>query len=210
MQFNEFLEEKTKELAKPVEDFIGTLAVYEGEAEEQSDKLCLDAYYKAVDAVRIWLRLVELLDMTEARYMESVAVLHLPDDDITVSVSTRAILDTNQSRGSSKDFNAVIEGFDIGWRDLLVTPIGEMSDVTLKHVLGVADNPVMLLYRHLGDLLHLIHNILSMPLHDQIPANVLLTEELLREHGIQDVLGVYKMDKVLFDIDSFFESQVTY
>lgn len=207
MKAMDFFTEQTKELAKPVYDFIGTLAVYEGEADKESDKQCRDAYYKALDAVKIWLRLLELLGMMEAEYMESVTVLHLPEDDIRINVSTRTFAVSGTDGGGEKAFHSEIPGFDPGCRELIATPIGEMGSTTLTYILGVEDNPVKLLYGHLGDILHCIHNILSMPLHDEVPADAILTAELLEEHGIQDVLGVYKMDKILFDIYDFFHRQ---
>ena len=152
--------------------------------------------------------MVELVNMTESKYRESFAVLHLPDDDIENTLIARSILSSNEVEGEHKRYTIEVENYVQDYRELIRTPIGELSDMVLEYILGVADNPVMLLYNPLGDLLHGIHNILSMPIHDEVPADVVLTAELLEEHGIQDVIGVYKMDKILFDISDFFENYV--
>lgn len=206
MNFNDFLQEKTKEYSAVVKDFTEVLALYEGEAEEQINDACMEAYYKAVDAVRLWIRLVEQVDLLESNYMESIAVLHLPTDDIRISVSARAILASDVDVDGAKAIVPEIEGYDLGYEELLGTPIGEMGFHTLQKILEIEDNPVKILYLHFQDLLHCIHNMLSMPLHDELPPDTILTEELLAEHGIQDVLEVHKMDKILFNVEDFFKN----
>lgn len=205
MNFNEYLEEKTKEYSKVVQDFTDVLALYEGEADEQINKACIDAYSKAIDAVRMWVRLVGQLNLLEAKYVESVTVLHLPEDDLNISINARAVVLSNTDGNSGKELHTDIEGYNGGSEETIGTPIGEMGSDMLRKILEIKDNPVVLMYRHLGDLLHCIHNMLSMPLHDGLSGDVILTKELLAEHEIQDVLHVYKMDKVLFNIEDFFK-----
>lgn len=206
MQFNDYLEEKTKEYSKVVQDFTEVLALYEGESDEQVNDACVTAYSKALDAVRMWVRLVGQLNLLEAQYMESTTLLHMPEDDITVNISTRvSILSSVNSNGGRKLYTD-IEGYNPGREEVIVTPIGEMGSDMLNKILEIKDNPVMLLYKHFGDLLHCIHNILSMPLHDELSGDVILTAELLAEHGINDVLHVYKMDKSLYWVNKFFKS----
>lgn len=205
MDFNKYLEEKTKEYSKVVQDFTECLALYEGEADEQSNKTCLDAYDKALDAVRLWVRLVGQVNMLESKYMESVTLLHLPENDLNISITARAVKFTAIDGQDGRVVHSEIEGYIDGSEEGIATPIGEMGSDMLQKILEIEDNPVMLMYTHLGDLLHCIHNMLSMPLHDELSGDVVLTKELLAEHEIQDVLHVYKMDKVLFNINEFFK-----
>lgn len=223
MKMDGFLAEKTRELAEPVKDFMGTLAIYEGEVEPEINRACEAAYDKALDAVREWLRVVSLLELINTNQLLTESELDVPGGRIVVysesKVSTlKDVLDKPNNYEFCDDFS----NYDKSHGEKADTPIGQVSVELLKYILRVEGNPVKLLYTHLGDLVHGIRNILSLPLHsdtsmvtdwDSIAEDskdavegMLLTDEFLKEHGIQDVIGVHKYESLLFDISKFFES----
>lgn len=223
MKMDGFLAEKTRELAEPVKDFMGTLAIYEGEVEPEINRACEAAYDKALDAIREWLRVVSLLELINTNQLLTESELDVPGGRIVVysesKVSTlKDVLDKPNNYEFCDDFS----NYDKSHGEKADTPIGQVSVELLKYILRVEGNPVKLLYTHLGDLVHGIRNILSLPLHsdtsmvkdwDSIAEDskdavegMLLTDEFLKEHGIQDVIGVHKYETLLFDISKFFES----
>lgn len=223
MKMDGFLAEKTRELAEPVKDFMGTLAIYEGEVEPEINRACEAAYDKALDAVREWLRVVSLLELINTNQLLTESELTVPGSRITVhsesKVSTlKDVLDKPNNYEFCDDFS----NYDKSHGEKADTPIGQVSVELLKYILRVEGNPVKLLYTHLGDLVHGIRNILSLPLHsdtsmvtdwDSIAEDskdavegMLLTDEFLKEHNVQDVLDVHKYETLLYDIDKFFNS----
>lgn len=223
MKMDGFLAEKTRELAEPVKDFMGTLAIYEGEVEPEINRACEAAYDKALDAVREWLRVVSLLELINTNQPLTESELNVPGSRITVhSESTVSTLKNVLDKPNNYEFCDDFSNYDKSHGEKADTPIGQVSVELLKYILRVEGNPVKLLYTHLGDLVHGIRNILSLPLHsdtsmvtdwDSIAEDskdavegMLLTDEFLKEHGIQDVIGVHKYESLLFDISKFFES----
>ena len=88
--------------------------------------------------------------------------------------------------------------------EMLQTPIGELDWFTMRMVIDVPVNPVKELYGFFEDLIHQMHNIIIMPTHRDSDDN-LLSEEILEEEGITDVLGVHSFDSMWYSLrDEFF------
>lgn len=242
MKIEKLLAKKTEELAEPVKEFMGTLALYEGEVEPEINKTCLEAYDNALKAVRNWLRVVSALELAVTDYMYSDSELHFPGGNIVVHSETKVtLLGGILERPNNYEF--VVDDEESGAMDFLPedadsfmsadvfidkphgervdTPIGQLSVGMLRLIMEIEDNPVKMLYLHLGDLLHAIRNMLSLPLHSDTSMveaweklgarckdaseSTMLTDVFLKEHGIQDVIGVHKFETLLYDIDKFFE-----
>lgn len=169
------------------------LAVYEDNMPNmKNDAELLVSYNKAVDACRTWLKAVlaaELVSETEKDISAAVSLL-LPDRRLDVTIYT-----------SEFPFGG---GINADIEEKIHTPIGTMSLLVYRMLVDIPDNPVRELYGFFEDLLHQLHNIIIMPNHRDGDDDM-LSMDMLEEEGIIDVLGVYKVDSLFYNIRDFFD-----
>lgn len=111
-----------------VEEFIKkAMPIYQGMANEQRDKRCMELYLKALDEVKSWLSWVIHRDMEVNYYMSVYVKLNLPLGGIYLKV------------GHREDDHSYLH-----------SPIGDMDYVTYLAIVRESDNPVILLYKYLS------------------------------------------------------------
>ncbi|MBQ8198946.1 MAG: hypothetical protein IJZ76_05930 [Lachnospiraceae bacterium] len=172
------------------------LGVYEGDDTPslKNDAEFLAGYMKAIDVTKTWLRAVLAAEVVgDAREdTEAIVKLILPDRELEESIYVYT------------DMPPIKEGEYCDMPEMLQTPIGEMDWFTYRMIVDVPVNPVKELYCYFADLIHQMHNIIIMPNHRDGDDN-LLSEEILEEEGIIDVLGVHSFDAMWYSLrDDFF------
>lgn len=191
----EYLKALGEETALIVKELTeGTnLAVYEDTSPNAlNDAEVIASYNKAVDACRTWLKAVlaaEVVSETEKDISAAVSLL-LPDRRLDVTIYT-----------SEFPFGG---GINADIEEKIHTPIGTMSLFVYRMLVDIPDNPVRELYGFFEDLLHQLHNIIIMPNHRDGDDDM-LSMDMLEEEGIIDVLGVYKVDSLFYNIRDFFD-----
>ena len=211
-QLHAALEAESRELAQPVRKFAVTAAVYRGDKDVSVESQCWDAYLDALNAVKRWLRMASLLDLSESLRTEAYTLLYLPGEDLQVEIRVNAdtcipvrnfpgVLFPVQD-AESEAMRRLLERpacFHRGSYEMLHTPIGRMDSFVYHCLTEVRDNPVRLLYRHFVLLLEQIRGMLK----EQGAPDGVLEEELLADYGIHDVIGVYRLDSSLAGADKF-------
>lgn len=192
-----YLMDKAEEYAKPVRDFIdNNRPVYKGSVMDYNDEKCLVDYEEAVSACREWLRCVQgVLCLENEAYIRSQYVaLELPDRLVEVEVCNG---------------NSAFACRDIFSKELEVvkTPIGTMNYLTYCLLLTIKDNPVQLLYRHLGKLRKSLHALLTLERHCGSDC-IIVGDDLLDENGIVDLLRVHDMDVMLSHVEEFLNGEL--
>ncbi len=199
-QFNH-LKALGEEMASVVKEQFSdgsNLGVYEDAMpSSKNDAEFLAGYAKAIDATRTWLRAVLAAEVVgDAREdIEARVKLILPDRELEESIYVYT------------DMLPIKEGEYGDMPELLQTPIGSMSWFTYRMIIDTPVNPIKELYGFFEDLIHQIHNIIIMPTHRDGDDN-LLSEEILEEEGIIDVLGVHSFDAMWYSLrDDFFKDK---
>lgn len=177
-----------KEYADQVRDgFCHELMIYEAEEQDSSlDLAASHAYHEAIDVCCKWLREVLLEELVLHPEYQSVSCrLSLPSGDCELEVGVKA------------------SGVFVGGitPQVIFTPIGAMSDVVLRTILMNEDNPVTVMFRHLGVLSNHLHNLLAM----RGLTETIITQDVLIAQGIHDTIMVHEMDGILYNIDGFFK-----
>lgn len=217
-QLHAALEAESRELAQPVRKFAVTAAVYRGDKDVSVESQCWDAYLDALNAVKRWLRMASLLDLSESLRTEAYTLLYLPGEDLQVEIRVNAdtcipvrnfpgVLFPVQD-AESEAVRKLLERpacFHRGSYEMLHTPIGRMDSFVYHCLTEVRDNPVSLLYRHFVLLLEQIRGMLK----EQGAPDGVLEEELLADYGIHDVIGVYRLDSSLAGADKFLDGKGT-
>lgn len=196
----EYVVKKGIELNQPVQDFIDNhLTVYEGEPELDSDAQTHRDFEKAVEACCRWVRTVLCLDIVGSKVSSKQrAVLQLPDKRLNICVEDvpSDVFDGGTALLWSSDAPAYVQ-------ELVQTPIGDISYSLYRAIIDAPVNPIRTLYLYFHLLLRNIHTILSLREDDDF-----ITKSLLEDENIVDVLGVYRLDGVLSNIDDFLKGQV--
>lgn len=184
----EFLEKKAEVLSKPVMDFMDSQVVYQTEdtdCEEVSGRNEKAKFLKVTEATREWLRAVALCSMLENRkkVREEVSLV-VPDDDVSVSVS----------------MDGVFCDHYIEQGDVAQTPIGVIDAYVYEAILGVKNNPIILLYQFFDEQLRKERSLMAGKDGSSTP---ILTRSVLERYGVNDVLGVYRMESLMQGINAF-------
>lgn len=167
--------------------FCEELTIYEANEQDHSlDMAATYAYREAIDICGKWLREVLLEELAMHPEYDTVRCsLNLPAGDLEMEVGVKVC---GASAGGMRP-------------QIMQTPIGDMSDVVLRTILMNEDNPVTVLFKHLGVLSHHIHNLLAM----RGQEDTIITQDILMANGIQDTLMIHEMDGILYNIDEFFK-----
>ena len=182
--------------------------------EEGNDRDCKNNYLFMQRDIKNWLRVVLMLDMLNNRKDKASAVIYLPGKNIEVEVHTFAEIHIPDGIKPFECANYSWEGnynsvaslcmdlpyFDNTAPDTLKTPIGVMDSFVLEAVLGVEPNPIIGVFEVLSGLNKQLHSFLS---ERGYSSNVVLTDELLAEYGIKDVLNVHVFDTKYPIIEKF-------
>ena len=91
-QLHAALEAESRELAQPVRKFAVTAAVYRGDKDVSVESQCWDAYLDALNAVKRWLRMASLLDLSESLRTEAYTLLYLPGEDLQVEIDRKSVV----------------------------------------------------------------------------------------------------------------------
>ncbi len=215
-QLQSALRAESRELSQPVRKFAGTEAVYAGEEDGLLDAQCWEAYLDALDAVRRWLRIASLLDLSESLRTETHTLLYLPGEDLQVDVCVEAEVCMPVRNVPGVLFPAQGAGSEVmrrqwerpacfhrGSYEGISTPIGRMDSFLYRCLVEVRENPVSLIYRHFARLLEKTRGMLRA----QGAPDGVMEEGLLADYGIHDVIGVYRLDSSLAGVDRFLDGR---
>lgn len=185
------LENASKYAEQVRKGFCKELIVYEADRPDNTlDLKASDCYHETVDLCCRWMRQASLgILLMNPEYQSLRCTLRLPSGDSEIEVGVKA---SDESAGG------------IFIPQVVFTPIGAMSDAVLRTLLAIEDNPITVMYRHLGVLSNHLHNLLAM----RGQSEAILTQDILMANGIQDPIMVHEMDGILYNIDDFFDRKV--
>ena len=159
--------------------------VYKGEADQDTQERCLYLYSESLKDVKEWLRSTMCEAMAELHLLEDKAILYLPLENLTVEakVTVDLVVREKEPWGYSKPLS-----FDRGTPGYYTSPIGIFDYYTYSQIVK-GGNPVSDLYLHLFSL--------YTDLRELAGTEELLSSDLLRKKGIQDVLGLHRIAGIL-------------
>lgn len=185
-----FLESEAERLSETMKQFEGTILVCERRYEKEIRDKGNGNFYGAKNAMEGWLGEVILSEIMETGAGAAKIELNYPEESLELSA------------GADKSFKSFGSfGGDTSERirqNRILTPIGSLTPYVYEAVIEIKGNPVELFYRHISKQTGILH--------DKCGSGV-LTLELLRKHNMCDVIGIYKMDLLLRDIDKFFDGK---
>lgn len=198
-QLRSIILSETAKLAEPVRDFIkNNKPVYvTGSSDEACDRELRGAYKKATKAVDDWMELLVRMDAVESGAASINASLTMPDGDHKYfSNVCRSVPDTVEPLPFEFDSENDVYGF--------FTPIGQMDYFIYRCIVDIDGNPVMLFYKYLKSQIDGIRKIIvSDP--DNYEDDI-ITSAILEMCGIQDPLGIHRLDACLTHIEEFFDA----
>lgn len=159
--------------------------VYKGQADQDIQEKCLYLYSEALNDVKEWLQITMCEAMAKLHFLENKAILYLPLENLTIEIKVTVDLVVRQKEpwGYQKPIC-----FDKGTPDYYTAPIGIFDYYTYSQIVK-GGNPVSDLYLHLFSL--------YTDLRELAGTEELLSAEVLRASGIQDILNLHRIGGIL-------------
>lgn len=159
--------------------------VYKGQADQDIQEQCLYLYSEALNDVKEWLQITMCEAMAELHFLQNKAILYLPLENLTVEIKIAVDLIVREKEpwGYQKPMS-----FDRGTPDYYTAPIGIFDYYTYDKIFK-GDNPVADFYSHLFKLYTDLQGLTG--------TQELLSAEVLKARGIQDILNLHRIGGIL-------------